>query len=122
MDIVYKATGFELTPTIKEYTKRKFDFIQERYTTLNKPIACELGRTTNHHKHGDIFFAEIHFKTNKHTVYAREEKEDIYQAIDALQLEVLSQLEMKRGRMSSLWRKGSRKIKEMLKSPKDIKE
>lgn len=114
--INFKSSAFDLTEAIKEYIHKKFDGLFSRYEILDSGMYMEIGKTTKHHKQGDIFFAEVSFKTKNKKIFARAQKEDIYQATDALLDEIVSQLEFNKGRMDSLWKKGARKIKNFLKS------
>lgn len=113
-NIIYKGTGLEITDSVREYTEKKLDFIFRKYDVVNNTIQIEIGKTTNHHKNGEVYFAEAHFQVKKRDVYARAEKKDVYESLNTLQSEIYSQLSTNKEKVLSLMRKGSRKIKKIL--------
>jgi ribosomal subunit interface protein len=114
-NILYKASGIELTDSIKEYVEKKLSIFFKKYTIVDDQIEIEVGKTTNHHKNGEIFFAEANFKTSDKNIFARSEREDLYEAIDELQKEVGRQLDSVKGKKLELFKRGARKIKKILK-------
>jgi ribosomal subunit interface protein len=121
MNITLKATGIELTDAITEYSDKKVRTL-EKY--LKQPTDAyiarvEVGKTTNHHKEGAIFKAEIHLSGNGINIYAVKEAEDLYAAIDLVQGEAARELQSGKGRHIRLMRKGQRAIKEMMKGISD---
>ncbi|MDP3881094.1 MAG: ribosome-associated translation inhibitor RaiA [bacterium] len=63
MKIQIKATNLELTPPMKTYIEEKIGSIEKglkRYDENNSLIAAvEIGRTSNHHHKGDVYYAEV---------------------------------------------------------------
>src|SRR4051812_13663570 len=83
MKINIKTTNITLTEAISDYTSKRFDAIEKYFQ--NDPTAqadIELAKTTNHHKNGDIFRAEIHITAKDKNLYASAEEADLYKAID----------------------------------------
>ncbi len=110
-----KATNMELTIAIN-------DHINDRLTTINKflnndkaIVQVEVGRTTNHHNKGDIFKAEFNIKSGENNFYAESLKHDLYLAINDAKDQIISELKSKKGRSSTLFNRGARSIKKMLK-------
>ena len=120
MNINIKATGIELTPAISDYVYKKISSI-EKY--LNKEgstsVQVEVGKTTNHHKSGDVFRAEVRFNNAGVDMYAAEEAEDLYAAIDLVEAEVSKKIVREKGRHIKLLRQGQRAIKYMIKGVSD---
>jgi ribosomal subunit interface protein len=116
MKINLKATGIELTEAITNYAEKKVNAL-EKY--INKPADSymahvEVGRTTKHHKEGEIFKAEFHITGSGMDIYAVSEAEDLYAAIDKVEAEAARELQSEKGRNRKLLRRGQRAIKEMI--------
>ena len=60
----YKNHKFDFDPDIESYLDKKMESIEKIIDPNDTSIYCqvELGKTTNHHKSGDIYRAEINFK------------------------------------------------------------
>lgn len=62
MKIAILAKGLELTPAIKKYVKMKMETIRRTVVKYEKEgertLFVEIARSTKHHKHGDVFYAE----------------------------------------------------------------
>ncbi len=88
MKISIKATGFDLTPSITTYIEEKLGslakFLQKFDLTGQPELWVEIGRTTRHHAHGDVFRAEADLRLPKKILRGVEEREDIHAAIDGL--------------------------------------
>ena len=101
MQIQIKATNLDLTPAIKEYIEKKFTslvrFLRKELapTAKNKKapasshrelkdrvIFIEIARTTRHHRHGNVFYAEATLEIDKETLRAEHSDYDIRVAID----------------------------------------
>jgi len=108
----------ELTPAIREYVESRVSglekFIKNKYPE-GVHASVEVGKSTNHHKNGDIFMAEVHFRSGGLDLYAFSEKEDLYTAIDDLKIEATRVLTESKDRKSTLFRRGARSVKKMLK-------
>ena len=116
MKINLKATGIELTPSITEYAEKKVSALEK---FINKPAdsylaRVEIGKTTRHHKEGFIFRAEIHLTGAGLDVYAVNEAEDLYAAIDLAEAETARELQSEKGRRARLMRKGQQAFKNMV--------
>ncbi len=116
MNINIKTTTISMTPAISEYVEKHLDAVK-RFTQDDPTAKCdlELAKTTNHHKHGDIFKAEIHIIAKGQNIYASVEKEDLYMAIDVLKDEVLRQLKTSKDKKQSMLRRGGAKVKNIIK-------
>jgi putative sigma-54 modulation protein len=115
MKINTKATGITLTSSISEYIERKISTIEKFFNGEEVLINIEVGRTTRHHKSGDIFKAEIQIVADGETYYAVSEKEDLYAAIDEVKDEILHVLTSKRKKSLHLFKRGGAQIKNLLK-------
>jgi ribosomal subunit interface protein len=116
MNIQIKTTTIIPTPAISEYVEKKLNPLEKFFqndSTLKFDL--ELAKTTNHHKNGDIFRAEIHILAIDTNIYASAEKEDLYMAIDAVKDEVLREIKTSNSKRRSLIRRGGAQIKNILK-------
>ena len=117
MNINIKATGIALTPAISDYVYKKISSV-EKYLSKKGPTASaqvEVGKTTKHHKSGDVFKAEVRLIGGGLDMYAVEEAEDLYAAIDLVEAEITRGILKTKGRHIQLLRRGQRAIKDLMK-------
>lgn len=123
MKINKKATNFSLTPAIDDYIDKKLETLEKFFRDVSGAlINVEVGKTTSHHKSGDIFKAEIHLMANGEEYYASAETEDLYASIDKVKDEIVRELTSKRKKALRLFRKGGARIKNMLRGATDMKD
>ena len=118
MKINIKATGTTLTPPITDYINKKVGMLDKFFEGKEVLVNVEVGRTTKHHKSGDIFRAEIHINYNSQEYYAVSETGDLYAAIDEVKDEIVHELTSKRRKSLHLLRRGGAQIKNLLKGLK----
>ena len=117
MNINIKATGIAITPAISDYVYKKISSV-EKYLSKKGPTASaqvEVGKTTKHHKSGDVFKAEVRLIGGGLDMYAVEEAEDLYAAIDLVEAEITRGILKTKGRHIQLLRRGQRAIKDLMK-------
>jgi ribosomal subunit interface protein len=116
MNINIKTSNISLTEAITDYTTKRLKSVKQLLQN-DTTIRCdvELGRTTAHHKNGDIFRAEIHITGKEKDLYASAEEEDLYKAIDIVRDEILREVRSEKSKKISLIRRGGAKIKNILK-------
>jgi putative sigma-54 modulation protein len=116
MKINIKATGIELTPAISNYVNKKISSI-EKYLAKDADIVAqvEVGKSTKHHKAGNIFRSEVHITGAGLDLYAVSEKEDLYAAIDIVRDEMIHSMVQSKGKRETLARRGAEMIKNMMK-------
>ncbi len=116
MNINIKATGIKLTDAIREYALKKISSLK-KYLGKKEGIIVqiEVGKSSHHHKAGEVFKAEVNIGGGGLDVYAVSEAEDLYSAIDLVQDEVARGLVSTRGRHIKLLRQGERAVKYMMK-------
>lgn len=116
MKINIKATGIELTLAISEYVQKKVSSLEKYFrSSPNAIFEVEVGKSTQHHKHGNVFRAEIHVSGQGVDVYAAAEEGDIYAAIDTVKDELARKLTHEKGRRFALARRGAQAVKDMVK-------
>ena len=100
MDIQIKGTKIELTPAIEQAVNEKIGGLSKYFDNI---IGCEVevGKTTEHHHKGDIFFTEINLEVPKKVIRAVAQTDDLYKSIneakEKMKVEIMKYKEMLRG-------------------------
>lgn len=119
MNIIIKGSHIEITEAISEYLDKKLQGI-EKFLDVDAKVEADLGKTTNHHKHGDIFRAELNITNKGEYTRVVEESEDLYSAIDKVKDEAFIVLGSKKDKKRSLFKKGALKIKNIFRSGDEV--
>lgn len=116
MNIHIKATNIELTDAIRNYVFKKLEGIDKLVNSKDGELVVhvEVAKTSNHHKSGDIFKAEV--RIGIANVFAISEKNDLYSAIDDVRDEVIAEAKKAKGKKESLIRRGGQKAKNLFRS------
>lgn len=116
MNINIKTTGISLTPSISEYVNKRMESVK-KFMENDPSAICnfEVGKTTKHHKSGDVFRAEAHIVAAKRDIYAESEQSDLYAAIDSVRDEVMHRLASDKGKKLSSIRRGGMVVKNIIK-------
>jgi putative sigma-54 modulation protein len=117
MNIKEKATNIEITEAIRDYLHKKLSHFDRFVDESDSNALCEveIGKTTEHHKSGDIFRTEINL-TYKGQVYRSvNQGEDLYSTIDLVKDDMTRQLQTGKDKRISLTRRGGAKIKNLIK-------
>ena len=97
MRITIEAMGFDVTPTIKAYIESKIGSLArllKRFEAEGELTAIvEVGRTTRHHKHGDVFRAALNLDLPGKVIRAENENEDLRTAVDDMKNKAKESLE-----------------------------
>jgi ribosomal subunit interface protein len=111
-----KGTNIELTNAISNYIEKCLDnikkFIKDDQLMI---VQIEVGKTTNHHRSGDIFKAEYNIEISGKKFYSVSEKADLYIAIDDAKDELIRQIKNDKDRKITLYKRGALSVKKMLK-------
>ena len=117
MQIKIRSKNFDLTPAIKDYVTSKISSL-EKFLNVKNGTLCEveIGRTTKHHKSGDIFKAEVNIlQPGNKQVYVVAEEIDLYTAIDIVRDEAERAIVSRKNKYKTLFKKGAIRMKEILK-------
>ena len=118
MKINIKATSIELTQAISDYVYKKISSIEKYLDKKSSPniiAQVEVGRSTRHHKTGNIFRAEVHITGVGLDLYAVSEMEDLYAAIDVVKDEIVHNVVQSKGKRQTLAKKGAGMMKNIMK-------
>jgi len=116
MKLTVKGTSLNLTPEVTAYLEKRLAGVKKLIGEHDEAVTMdiELGRTTSHHRHGDIFRAEVNIYINQKTFRAAVECDDIFSAIDEVKDEILSELRSHKTKRLNLLRRGGQKLKSLL--------
>jgi len=116
MNTNIKSTNMELTNAISDYVNKRLIGVN-KFAKKGEMISSyvEVGKTSNHHKQGDVFRAEFNIEINGNKFYTFSEKEDLYKAIDEAKEEIVRQIKSKKDRKQTLFKRGATSVKKMLK-------
>jgi ribosomal subunit interface protein len=113
MRLTIKATNITHTNAIDAHIMKRMREIEKILEPKEKSelARVEVGMFSNHHKTGDVFFAEITFHVKKKDFRARVEDADLYRAIDAVKDEILQEVKGHHDRTRTLAKEGGREMK-----------
>lgn len=83
MKFIIKSTKMKLSDSLKDYIKERIGSCQ-KYININFPIMTrvEVEKTTEHHRKGKIFRAEVNIKLKDKFLRVEAVRDDIYLAIN----------------------------------------
>lgn len=124
MKINIKATNLDLTPAITVYIEEKINGLEKfisgeslKQWDENNQAAVEadveIARTTNHHRQGDVYRAEVNLKVPGRVLRAEAEQWDMRVAIDEVKNELQTELKKYKNKQETEFRKGSRILKKL---------
>ncbi len=119
MNTNIKATNMELTGAINDYIDKRLSGIKKFVKDGEIVARIEVGKTTNHHKQGDVFKAEFDLDISGVKFYTISEKDDLYAAIDEAKQEIVRQITNNKDRKQTLYKRGATSVKKMLKGISD---
>jgi putative sigma-54 modulation protein len=111
-NLTIHCKDFELTDAIKEYANEKVSALT-KYLNEDDAITytLRLGKTSNHHNAGKIFFAELNIAAPHKHYDAKVEADDTYAAIDLLKDEMAGIIRNHRDKMRTVSRRDAQKLK-----------
>jgi len=113
MNIALLGTNMNITDALTQRVHEQFARLEKVLDPVAR-ISVEIGKTTNHHKQGEIFKAEAKIIEPKAEYYADIVTEDLYTSIDALSDELFEQVTKSKSRHRVLMRRGQAMIKKLL--------
>lgn len=117
VNITIKSIEEGLVSNVRDYANKRMDGLSKFISSHGNSakINVEIEKTTNHHKSGDVFRAEVVISGIGTEVRAASEKDDVYASIDDVKEELERQLVEIKDRKVTLFRRGARSVKKMLK-------
>lgn len=107
-----------LTPAIEEYINKKIGSLEKFFSDSSNALCeVEVGKSTEHHKSGEIYRAEVNISLpGMPQVFAVAHESQLYAAIDIVKEETEREILSKKNKKTALFRKGAAKIKNIIKS------
>ena len=107
---------FDLTKALKNHAQDK---LASLYKFLNKAendvtFNLRLGKTTNHHNSGKIYYVDLSIHTAEKNFGGKVESDDIYAAIDILKDDMAEKISEYKAKSHAREIKDARKFKEAL--------
>jgi len=120
MKINLQGKNIELTPAIKDHVFKKVGDLEKLLSAIEGQegetfVNFEVGKSTNHHKSGDVFHSDCLIKANGEEFYASADGEDLYQVIDQVKDSLFVRIESMKDKEQTLFTRGARSVKKMLK-------
>ena len=111
IDII--AKNIDLTDALRNHVESELAKL-EKIINPESRIYVEIGKTTNHHKQGDVYKAEGKIISPGTEIFANIITNDLYAAIGDLGNELFQQVTQTKSRKRALLRKGQAFIKKFL--------
>ena len=120
MQINLQSKNIELTDAIHNYVHKRVTNLEKLLTGIEERdgkvlVNFEVGKSTNHHKSGDIFHTDCLIKIDGKEFYSSADKNDLYEAIDAVKDSLYNEINKDKNRSKTLLYRGARSVKKMLK-------
>ena len=112
-----RADGISLDPSIDEAIARVVSAIEKFCDPEDESILVdvEVGKTTNHHRSGDIFRAEINFHSKIGNLRVETEAGELFSALSSAKDEMVEALRSKKSKKVDFIRRNGLRLKQMLK-------
>ena len=120
MKINFQAKGMESTLAIHDYVAKRVTNLSKLLDKLEQTtgeilINFNVAKTTNHHKAGEFFHADCSVLTKRGKYFSSEDKEDLYEAIDAVKENLFREISKDKDRKQTLFKRGATSVKKMMK-------
>ncbi len=112
-----KTTNMDLTPDVSSQVHEKLSVIEKFLSTEgNKEVLAEveIGLRSKHHKKGDVYRGEINVSYDGKLYRTVAKRSSVSEVIDELKDEIGRAIQRDKTKKDSLFRKGSRLVKNML--------
>ncbi len=120
MEIKLLAKNLEATDAIKDYALKRVTKLGKLLSSIEKKggevkVNLEISKNTKHHKSGVVFHSDCTIVIDGKRHYLSVDKEDLYEAIDAVKDGLWNEISKTKGRVKTLQTRGARSVKKMLK-------
>lgn len=116
MQLHFKGSNYEITPEISTHATKKMNAIA-KHLGKDKESAfayIDLGKETDAHQNGRIWYADINLEWEGQKFYARAVEETLENAVDRAAHELKSAVHTAHKRKQSLARKGGAMFKNLM--------
>ncbi len=115
MNFIFRATNFSLTPNIQQYIETSLSSLRKLAKSSADEVETrvEIGRSTYHHKKGEVFFADVNLRVGKAVLRARSEAQSVYAAVDDVRDELRQELYKFKGKKETIFLRGARSVSKL---------
>jgi ribosomal subunit interface protein len=115
--LTIQTIGVEPTQALSEYAEKRFSGIEKYLGGKGsiESVTLVLAKTTNHHRQGSIYRAEVTVMADGKKFFTEAEQGNLYAAIDEVREEIAHAITADRNRYRTLLIRGARSVKKMLK-------
>ncbi|MBI4118475.1 MAG: ribosome-associated translation inhibitor RaiA [Parcubacteria group bacterium] len=119
--INYLVTGIDDTPALRAYVDTKIAMLEKYLThyageTKEMLFDVEVGKTTDHHRKGMVYRAEINFTAGSVHLRSESVQDALFPAIDEAKDEMDHELRKTKTKSIDTARRGARKLKDNLRN------
>ena len=116
MKFTIKGTDMPLTKDLTMYIEKKMDALDKFAAHFGPSVAAqvEVGRTSRHHKSGDVFRVEVQMHVPGKELRAEALGKTVLEAMDTVQDEIRRELERQKEKDVDAKKRGGAEIKKML--------
>ncbi len=113
---ILKSTSLSLTPAIEQAVNKVVSSLETCVDPDDTSVLVEIevSRTTQHHKSGEIFRAEINFHSRHGNFRTESEEKDLYVALGVAKDELIEVLRSQKSKRIHFIRKSGLALKNML--------
>jgi putative sigma-54 modulation protein len=120
MQINLNGKNIDITEAIHDYVQKRVTNLEKLLSTIEAGggevmVNFEVGKSTKHHKGGEVFHSDCLINIDGKKFYASSDKEDLYQAIDEIKETLFREIRKNKDRKQTLFRRGASSVKKMLK-------
>jgi putative sigma-54 modulation protein len=107
MNINIKATNVDLTEDLRIYIEDKMSCLNKYFDNIIE-VRVEVGKESDHHQKGDIFFAEVNVKVPNDLIRVKKTEESQFKAVDKTKDHLREMLGRYKGKLRG--KKGGKKL------------
>jgi putative sigma-54 modulation protein len=117
MRINEKGTNIQITDVIRDYLYKKLSYLDKFIDPTDQGVLCEveLGKTTMHHKNGDVFRTEINLHFAGQNFRTVSEMDELFASIDMAKDDLVRSLQNSKDKKVSSVRRGGARVKNFIK-------
>lgn len=115
-NIIFKHTNVKSDDTLREYTSAKLELLNKHISATETDITCEVEfeREAPEQHSGSVYRVEVNLLVAGNLYRAEATEASFEAAVDKVRNELDQELRRSNSKRTSLFRRGSRKIKEMM--------
>lgn len=105
MQIIISGKGVNLTDAIESYVTKKINSLEKFFKSIVR-IEVIVGKETNHHAKGQIFYAEGKLEVPGRDVFVRKGGTTVYEAVDWLKDHLEKEVKKHKAKLKGNEKKG----------------